>query len=337
MAACYQPDATFRDPVFEVKGGEVADMWTMLCERGRDLTLEWRDVRADDATGAAHWEPRYTFSVTGRPVHNRIDSRFTFRDGKIATHVDSFSLWRWTPDGARPQGRGARLGAVRQERDPVGSAGAGFESWRSMPSASSDAGATRPEPPFTHDRTPRIGILLTNLGTPDAPTPKAVRRYLAQFLSDPRVIEISPWAWKPLLHGVILNTRPSQVGAANTRRSGPRTARRFSCTAMRQRTLLLGYLGQRLKRAGGCRPGQRPIIAFRDHRQLHNGAQRAHGRVGQRRAAGRHRPDNHRDGANREDRALGCFPQRPISRSTARQPMSRRQKPSGQSILSTAA
>jgi len=66
------------------------------------------------------------------------------------------------------------------------------------------------EPPFTHDRTPRVGILLTNLGTPDAPTPKAVRRYLAQFLSDPRVIEISPWAWKPLLHGVILNTRPAK-------------------------------------------------------------------------------------------------------------------------------
>ena len=69
------------------------------------------------------------------------------------------------------------------------------------------------EPPFTHDRTPRIGVLLTNLGTPDAPTPKAVRRYLAQFLSDPRVIEISPWAWKPLLHGVILDMRPAQVGA----------------------------------------------------------------------------------------------------------------------------
>ena len=107
-------------------------MWTMFCERGRDLALDWRDVRADDATGAAHWEPRYTFSVTGRPVHNKIDARFTFRDGKIATHVDSFNLWRWTPDGARPQGRGARLGAAssrtRSGRKPGAGSRAGASS-----------------------------------------------------------------------------------------------------------------------------------------------------------------------------------------------------------------
>jgi ketosteroid isomerase-like protein len=96
MAACYAPDATFRDPIFDVRGEDVALMWTMFCERGRDLTLEWRDVRADDAGGAAHWEPRYTFSVTGRPVHNLIDSRFTFRDGRIVAQTDTFDLWRWS-------------------------------------------------------------------------------------------------------------------------------------------------------------------------------------------------------------------------------------------------
>ena len=53
-----------------------------------------------------------------------------------------------------------------------------------------------------------LGILLANTGTPDAPTLKAVRRFLAQFLADPRVIEMSCWAWLPLLHGIILNTRP---------------------------------------------------------------------------------------------------------------------------------
>ena len=68
----------------------------------------------------------------------------------------------------------------------------------------------RPEPPFTHDRAPRIGVLLVNLGTPDAPTPSAVRRYLAEFLSDPRVVEIPPLVWKPILHGVILRVRPAQ-------------------------------------------------------------------------------------------------------------------------------
>ena len=60
------------------------------------MTLEFRDIRADAATGSAHWEPRYTFSVTGRPVHNRIDSSFTFRDGLIHAQRDRFDLWRWS-------------------------------------------------------------------------------------------------------------------------------------------------------------------------------------------------------------------------------------------------
>jgi ketosteroid isomerase-like protein len=96
MATCYAPDATFRDPVFQLAGPEVGAMWAMLCARGKDLALEWRDVRADDRTGSAHWEPRYTFSATGRPVHNVIDAEFGFRDGRIAAHVDRFDLWRWS-------------------------------------------------------------------------------------------------------------------------------------------------------------------------------------------------------------------------------------------------
>src|ERR1700682_5724474 len=68
MAACYTDDAHFSDPVFDLTGAQVGAMWAMLCERGKDLRLEWRDVRADDITGSAHWEPRYTFSSTGRPV-----------------------------------------------------------------------------------------------------------------------------------------------------------------------------------------------------------------------------------------------------------------------------
>jgi len=95
MAACYAPDAHFRDPDFDVEGEEVAAMWTMLCERGRDLAVEWRDVKADDATGSAHWEARYTFSITGRKVHNLVEAQFTFRDGLIVTHIDTFNLWRW--------------------------------------------------------------------------------------------------------------------------------------------------------------------------------------------------------------------------------------------------
>jgi protoporphyrin/coproporphyrin ferrochelatase len=60
----------------------------------------------------------------------------------------------------------------------------------------------------------RIGVLLINLGTPDAPEERAVRRYLAEFLSDRRVIEIHPLAWKPILHGIILRTRPKKSAEA---------------------------------------------------------------------------------------------------------------------------
>jgi ferrochelatase len=60
----------------------------------------------------------------------------------------------------------------------------------------------------------RVGVLLVNLGTPDASTPAAVRRYLAEFLSDPRVVEIPSAVWKPILHGVILRTRPSKSAHA---------------------------------------------------------------------------------------------------------------------------
>ena len=60
----------------------------------------------------------------------------------------------------------------------------------------------------------RIGVLLVNLGTPDAPTPAAVRRYLAEFLSDRRVVEIPALVWQPILRGVILNTRPRKSARA---------------------------------------------------------------------------------------------------------------------------
>jgi ferrochelatase len=60
----------------------------------------------------------------------------------------------------------------------------------------------------------RIGVLLVNLGTPDAPTVDAVRRYLAEFLSDPRVVEIPRLVWWPVLHGIILRTRPRKTAHA---------------------------------------------------------------------------------------------------------------------------
>lgn len=60
---------------------------------------------------------------------------------------------------------------------------------------------------------PKIGVLLVNLGTPDAPTKQAVKRYLKQFLSDRRVVEIPALLWQPILRGIILNTRPAKSAA----------------------------------------------------------------------------------------------------------------------------
>jgi ferrochelatase len=57
------------------------------------------------------------------------------------------------------------------------------------------------------------GILLVQVGTPDAPTTKAVRSYLAAFLGDPRVVDLNPWIWKPILHAVVLRTRPRRSAA----------------------------------------------------------------------------------------------------------------------------
>ena len=70
--------------------------------------------------------------------------------------------------------------------------------------------------PSNHPAIPkrRVGVLLMNLGTPDDPSPRSVRRYLAEFLSDRRVVEIPPIAWQPILRGIILNTRPKKSAHA---------------------------------------------------------------------------------------------------------------------------
>jgi ketosteroid isomerase-like protein len=97
MAACYHPNVVFNDSVFtDLRGKRAGQMWQMLCERGKDLRLEFKDVSADDTTGKAHWDAYYTFSRTGRNVHNSIDASFRFQDGLIIEHRDSFNFWRWS-------------------------------------------------------------------------------------------------------------------------------------------------------------------------------------------------------------------------------------------------
>src|SRR5215831_220968 len=107
----------------------------------------------------------------------------------------------------------------------------------------------RAEPPFAHDRAARPGVLLVNLGTPDAPTPAALRRYLGEFLSDPRVVEIPGLAWRPLLHGVVLRTRPAR-SAARYAAIWTKDGSPLAIHTNKQKVLLSGYLGQRMKALG---------------------------------------------------------------------------------------
>lgn len=101
-----------------------------------------------------------------------------------------------------------------------------------------------PEPAYTHGSAERTAVLLVNLGTPDEPTAPALRRYLAEFLSDPRVVEIPPVAWKPILHGVILRTRPAK-SAAKYRSIWMPEGSPLKVWTQKQASLLLGSLGER--------------------------------------------------------------------------------------------
>ena len=112
------------------------------------------------------------------------------------------------------------------------------------------------EPAHAHGSARKTAVVLCNLGTPEAPTPAAVRRYLAEFLSDRRVVEIPRAVWLPILHGIVLRVRPA------------RSARRYASIwtpdgsplkvwTERQAVLLEGYLGER-----GLRVAVRPAMRY---------------------------------------------------------------------------
>lgn len=100
------------------------------------------------------------------------------------------------------------------------------------------------EPVHQHGQSARTGVLLCNLGTPDEPTAAATRRYLAEFLGDPRVVEIPPAIWKPILHGIILRTRPAQSAAKYQTIWTPEGSP-LMVWSRKQATMLRGYLGER--------------------------------------------------------------------------------------------
>ena len=105
MAACYTPDAHFSDPVFtDLRGAEPGAMWRMLTGRAEDLEVKLLEHEADDERGSAHWLADYTFSTTGRKVHNDVRAEFRFSGGLIAEHRDAFSFYAWSRQALGPAG-----------------------------------------------------------------------------------------------------------------------------------------------------------------------------------------------------------------------------------------
>jgi ferrochelatase len=102
------------------------------------------------------------------------------------------------------------------------------------------------EPAFSHGTPVKTGILLINLGTPDAPTAQAVRPYLKEFLGDPRVVEIPRAIWWLILNGIILNTRPKKSAAKYATIWMPEGSP-LRVHTEKQTSLLQGYLSQRTK------------------------------------------------------------------------------------------
>lgn len=104
MAACYAVDATFHDPVFNLQGGDVGAMWRMLCQRGKDLRVEFSDIQCHADGGSANWQAWYTFSSTGRSVHNSVRSTFRMKAGLVLDQTDRFAFWRWSRQALGPAG-----------------------------------------------------------------------------------------------------------------------------------------------------------------------------------------------------------------------------------------
>ncbi len=99
MVDCYHDTIIFEDPAFGVlKGEEAKNMWRMLCktQKGKNFKVIASNFESTSQAGKARWEAFYTFSKTGRKVHNVVNASFKIKNGKIISHVDSFNLYRWS-------------------------------------------------------------------------------------------------------------------------------------------------------------------------------------------------------------------------------------------------
>jgi limonene-1,2-epoxide hydrolase len=97
MGACYHADARFSDPVFPgLDEAEVRAMWRMLLTSGSGLRITYKILRTEDTKGRVQWEAWYTFSRSGRKVHNVVTSEFVLKDDRILVQHDHFDFWRWS-------------------------------------------------------------------------------------------------------------------------------------------------------------------------------------------------------------------------------------------------
>lgn len=119
---------------------------------------------------------------------------------------------------------------------------------------------------------PKVGLLVVNLGTPDEPTPQSVRRYLAEFLSDKRVVELPALFWQPVLRGLVLPTRPQQ-SARGYAKIWTEEGSPLAVITQRQAAGLQQRLGDEVRVRHAMRYG-RPGIGFRLEQMMAEGCER---------------------------------------------------------------
>jgi len=98
MTNCYHDNIIFEDPAFgQLKADRAKAMWQMICasQKGKSFRVKCLHVHRENGIVKADWEAFYTFSKTGRSVHNKIKAQFEFKDGLIIKHIDHFNLHKW--------------------------------------------------------------------------------------------------------------------------------------------------------------------------------------------------------------------------------------------------
>lgn len=96
MQSCYSDKAIFNDPVFvNLNAKQVRAMWEMFCINGKDMEIEFSNIKANETGGSADWKATYIFTTTGKKVINKIMASFVFENGKIVRHTDNFNFYDW--------------------------------------------------------------------------------------------------------------------------------------------------------------------------------------------------------------------------------------------------